>query len=163
MCLCSRLDIKYWSTRNEQIWYVLKCWYVKEVEHDETLIMIVCSWTFHWVGYKQDDWVCNPPFFCWPCNVRWTAQINRLKIKQTAELFVWCDVMTSSPSPLLVWLEDIISQDAFDNVWFDRYEWFVSAGMSLLTILTDYVFRLGDGYELGSLVGRLIFGFQSQM
>lgn len=122
MCLCSRLDIKYWSTRNEQIWYVLRCWYVKEVEHDETLIMIVCSWTFYWVGYKQDDWVCNPPFFCWPCNVRWTAQINRLKIKQTAELFVWCDVMTSSPSPLLVWPEDIISQDTFGNVWFDRYE-----------------------------------------
>ena len=35
--------------------------------------------------------------------------------------------------------------------------------MSLLTILMDYVFGLGDGYELGSLVGRLIFGFQSQM
>ena len=35
--------------------------------------------------------------------------------------------------------------------------------MSLLTILMDYVFGLGDGYELGSLVGRLTFGFQSQM
>ena len=35
--------------------------------------------------------------------------------------------------------------------------------MSLLTILMDYVFGLGDGYELGSLVGRLIFGLQSQM
>jgi hypothetical protein len=27
----------------------------------------------------------------------------------------------------------------------------------------DYVFGLGDGHELGSLVGRLIFGFHSQM
>lgn len=33
----------------------------------------------------------------------------------------------------------------------------------MLTILMDYVFGLGDGYELGSLVGRLTFGFQSQM